>query len=122
MSLMQAKRAVDVARDSCGRPSGTGAAIVLSAGIGSAVYGLAVVGASASPSLQQALNWWAPGGPLVGKTSVGVIAWLASWLVLHLAWRRKEVPFRTVWILALALIGLGFLLTFPPVFEAFAKH
>lgn len=122
MSLMQAERTGSVARDSSGRPSGPGAAIVLSAGIGSAVYGLAVVGASASPSIQQALNWWAPGGPLVGKTSVGVIAWLASWLVLHLLWRRKELPFGKVWAVALTLIVLGFVLTFPPVFEAFAKH
>ncbi|MBI4612667.1 MAG: hypothetical protein HY720_03565 [Planctomycetes bacterium] len=108
----------------CGqaRTNGPAAAIVLSAGIGSATLGIAVVLSTASESVKNLLNWWNPTGPLAGKTSVGVIAWIVSWAILHSVWRRREVAFRRLWIVAAALVALGFAGTFPPIFEAFAPH
>ncbi|MBI4230698.1 MAG: hypothetical protein HY608_07665 [Planctomycetes bacterium] len=102
-----------------GRSDGAAAAAVLAAGIGSAVLGATVVGAVVSPAVKDALNWWDPVGPLAGKTGVAVLAWLVSWGILHLLWRGRAVRFGPVWGVALALVVVGFVLTFPPVFDAF---
>jgi uncharacterized membrane protein YfcA len=60
-------------------------------------------------------------GPLAGKTTVAVIVWAVAWVVLGLAWRRKEVNLKTWFWVAFVLGALGFVGTFPPVFEAFAE-
>jgi hypothetical protein len=87
--------------------------------VGSAVIGLLTTGAVISAGLKSALNWWGPAGPLTGKTGVGVIAWLVSWIVLHILWKDEDVAFVRVLVVTLVLLALGLLLTFPPVFEAF---
>ena len=102
--------------------NGQAAAAILAAGIGSACLGVVVVLGVASSTVKSWLNWWEPVGPLSGKSSVGILTWLAAWAVLHVLWRNQEVPFRRVWTIALVLIGAGFLLTFPPIFEAFGGH
>jgi len=99
-------------------PNGPAAAAILSAGVGSAIIGLMTTGAIISAGLKSALNWWSPAGPLTGKTSVGVIAWLVTWIVLHVLWKDKDVPLVRVLVVMLVLLALGVLLTFPPVFEA----
>lgn len=98
---------------------GVAAAAFLSSGVGTLVIGLMTTGAVLSEGLKNALNWWNPAGPLTGKTGVGVLAWLISWVILHTLWKDKEADFTKVFIITLILIGLGFVLTFPPVFEAF---
>ncbi|MCG3210262.1 MAG: hypothetical protein FOGNACKC_03893 [Anaerolineae bacterium] len=100
--------------------TGVASAAFLSGGIGVLVIGLMVTGAEMSEGLKNALNWWNPAGPLVGKTLVGILAWLISWGVLHAAWKDKETDFGKTFTISLILIGLGFLLTFPPIFEIFA--
>ena len=100
-------------------PNGPAAAAILSAGVGSAVIGLMTTGAVISAGLKMALNWWSPAGPLTGKTGLGVIAWLVTWVVLHVLWKDKDVPLVRVLVVTLALLALGLLLTFPPVFESF---
>ena len=104
------------------RPSGPAMAVLLSAGIGCFAIGLATVLASASPAIKNTLNWWNPAGPLTGKTGVGVIAWVLAWGALHLVWRKKEITYGRIWAITLALVILGWVLTFPPVFEAFERH
>ena len=100
-------------------PNGPAAAAILSAGVGSAIIGLMTTGAVISAELKAGLNWWSPAGPLTGKTGLGVIAWLVTWVVLHVRWKDKDVPLVRVLVVTLALLALGLLLTFPPVFEAF---
>lgn len=100
-------------------PLGVAAAAFLASGIGSLVIGLLTTGAVISVGLKNALNWWNPAGPLTGKTTVGVIAWAISWVILHTLWKDKDVDFNKVFIVTLVLVALGFLLTFPPVFESF---
>jgi len=100
-------------------PNGPAAAAILSAGLGSAVIGLLTTGAVISTGLKSALNWWGPAGPLSGKTGVGVITWLVSWIVLHTLWKDEDVAFVRVLVVTLVLLALGLLMTFPPVFEAF---
>jgi hypothetical protein len=101
---------------------GVASAAFVSSGIGCLVIGLMVTGAEMSEGLKNALNWWNPAGPLTGKTGVGVIAWLVSWVILHTLWKDKEMEFGKVFTVTLVLIALGFLFTFPPIFTLFAAE
>ena len=103
----------------------TSATSLIAAGIGSLVLGLMVVLAEASADIKNALDFarnYGLGsgvGPLSGKVLVATIAFLLGWVILHLLLRKQEVSFGVAFIVALVLVGAGFLLTFPPVFLAF---
>jgi hypothetical protein len=99
--------------------TGPAAAAFVAAGIGSIILGLLTTLAEAFPAVSNALNWWHPAGPLSGKTGLAVILWLASWIVLHLAWRRREVGIAKAFTAALVLIVLGLLGTFPVFYKMF---
>lgn len=102
---------------------GAALAAIVSAGVGCAVLGLATVLAVASEPIKHWLDWWAPTGPLSGKSGMAVVAWVTSWILLHLKWRNRELPsFTRLWRWTLFLIFIGFLGTFPPFFELFAAH
>ena len=104
------------------KTNGPALAAIVAASLGVVVLGLCTLLAEVSTATNDALNWWPPGGPLIGKTGTAVIAWLVTWAALHLAWRRREVSFRLCWAVALGLILTGFLLTFPPIFQIARKH
>jgi hypothetical protein len=107
------------------KPNGPVAAVFLAAGIGSFVMGLMVVLAVISADINNFLKFDANFGlgsgvgPLSGKATVAILSFLASWGILHLVLRGKEVKFGTFLAIALVLVAGGFLLTFPPVFEIF---
>lgn len=82
-------------------PNGGAAAAVLAAAIGSAVLGLVVVLSAASLWLSDVLTLYVPVGPLSGKTTVALLAWLIAWLILHLRWRARQVRFNRVYPLSL---------------------
>ncbi len=107
-------------QDSSHLPNGSAAAALLAGGIGVFVFGLAVVVAEASSGVARALSLVAGVGPLSGKALVGVVIWLVGWIILAKMWSHKEVDFRRVSTVSIILVLLGFLLTFPPVFQAFA--
>jgi hypothetical protein len=102
------------------KTDGVAAAAALAAGIGVFITGSLTTLAEISQSLRTALTWSGAVGPLIGKTGVGVIVWLIVWPILHAIWRGKEVKFSAIYTVSLILIALGWLLTFPPVFEAFS--
>jgi hypothetical protein len=104
------------------KTNGAALAAIVAAGLGVLVLGLFTFLAEVSTATNDALNWWPPGGPLIGKTGIAVIAWLVTWGALHLAWRQREVSFRLWWAVALGLILTGFLLTFPPIFQIARHH
>lgn len=100
--------------------SGKISAAFVSSGIGCLTIGLMTTGAVISEGLKNLLNWWSPAGPLTGKTGIGIGVWLLSWLVLHVLWKdAKAVDFERIFAATLIMIGIGIVLTFPPVFEAF---
>lgn len=101
-------------------PNGPVAAALVAGGLGSATIGLMTVLAEASAPIKDSLNWWNPAGPLTGKTLVGVIVFFAAWIVLHFIFRGKNVNFARATTIALILLGLGLLGTFPPFFDLFA--
>jgi hypothetical protein len=108
------------------KPNGPVAAAFLAAGIGSLTLGIMVVlnelGGDISKFLAFDKNFGLGSGvgPLSGKVSIMVIAYVISWVVLHFLWRGKEVNFGRVFAIALILVAAGFILTFPPVFDLFA--
>lgn len=108
------------------KPNGPVAAAFLAAGIGSLVLGIFVVLNEVSEDISAFLRFDANYGlgsgvgPLSGKVALAVIAYLVSWVILHLVLRGKEVNFRNAFIVSLVLVGIGIALTFPPIFLAFA--
>jgi len=103
------------------RPNGAAAAAVLSAAIGVFLIGLLTTLAELLPGLKGGLTFWAPAGPLSGKTAVPVGIWLVAWVGLHRAFAASDVHLARYTRWAWVLIVLGLVLTFPPVFEAFAR-
>jgi hypothetical protein len=116
------------------KPNGPVIAAFLAAGVGSLVIGIGVVLNEASATIKAAIGidfnaflqfdknfgFGAGVGPLSGKVGLAIIAFAVSWVLLHLWLRGKEVNFRSYFIAALVLVGLGFALTFPPIFVLFA--
>jgi drug/metabolite transporter superfamily protein YnfA len=102
------------------KTDGVAAAAVLASAIGVFITGSLTTLAEISESLKTALDWSGAVGPLIGKTGVGVIVWLIVWPIFHALWRGKVVNFSVVYTVSVILIALGWLLTFPPVFEAFS--
>lgn len=98
-------------------PNGLGAAAILAAGIGSAALGVLAFAADASPKINGALNFYRPTGALSGVTSVTIIVWLLAWLILFGLWRKKTVALAAVNLAAIAMLAVGFLLTFPPFMD-----
>jgi len=94
-------------------------AAMVAGGIGTFFVGLMTTGAVLSEGLNNFLNWWNPAGPLTGKTGVGILAWLVSWFLLNTLWKDKDYDLNKAFNITLALIVIGLLLTFPPIFEAF---
>ena len=109
------------------KPNGPVAAAFIGAAVGCFTLGLIVVFNEAqiltSAVLDFAKNYGIGSrvGPLSGKVILSTIAFLATWAVLGYVWRGKEVNFNRVFAVALLFLALGFGLTFPPIFEVFAK-
>jgi hypothetical protein len=115
------------------KPSGPAAAAMIAAGVGSFVLGIGVILNEYSATIKSVtgLDFGAflafdknfglgsGVGPLSGKVILATIAFLATWIILHFAWRRREVSLRRAFTATLVLVGLGFALTFPPIFAFF---
>lgn len=100
-------------------PNGPGAAAILAAGVGCATVGILAIAAEASRPFANMLNFYNPVGPLSGKTTVAVIVWLVAWFVLSRLWKEKTVALGPVNVAAFILLGIGFLLTAPPIWGLF---
>jgi len=96
-------------------PNGSGAAAILSAGI--ACFSLAVLAILGDklPALKAPLTFSKPTGPLSGVTTVALLIWILTWAIFEARWRQKTLALARVSFVALALLVLGFLLTFPPL-------
>ena len=97
--------------------NGAALAAVLAAGIGSFAMGLVVIlneiGVFSVPAL------YGPAGGVSGRTTLAAAIWLIGWVVLHYRWKNRHVNPGSMGALSLALISLGILMTFPPVWHLF---
>jgi hypothetical protein len=93
--------------------NGAALASVLGAGIGAFAMGFIVIlnesGLFVTPAL------YGPAGGVSGRTTLAAVIWLIGWAVLHSRWKNRRIESRGVYLLSLILVGLGILLTFPPV-------
>ena len=96
-----------------GLANGPAMAAFLAAGAGTFLMGLFVIlneaGVYTAPSL------YGPAGGVSGRTTFGTIAWLIVWGTLHARWKSRSVESSRVLPLTLALIALGLVMMFPPV-------
>ncbi|MFA5786264.1 MAG: hypothetical protein WDA71_04635 [Actinomycetota bacterium] len=102
-------------------PTGPAVAAMIAGGIGTAVLGALTVLAETGLRARDSLTWSTTVGPLSGETILAVGVWLASWALLHLALRGRDVKVRTALGLTLALVLLGVLGVFPAFFHLFAQ-
>ena len=93
--------------------NGSAMAAFVSAGIGSFAVGLMVIlneaGILVAPTL------YGPSGGVSGRTTLAAVVWLIAWGVLHYRWNGRSIAARPIYVVTVILIGLGVLLTFPPV-------
>ncbi len=101
------------------KPDGPVAAVLLACGIGSFVLGLFTVLSEASQGIHDFLPFNDRVGPLSGKTTLAVAAFVGSWIVLGYAWRKRDMDLKPVLIVTVVLVAIGAVLTFPEVFLAF---
>ncbi len=94
------------------------AAALIAAGIGILTLGVVTSAAGAALGFKDWLKWDDTVGPLSGKSSLALIAWAASWPLLHLALFRRDGLLTAAIVISVILIVLGLIGTFPPVFEA----
>jgi hypothetical protein len=123
----------DTPLDTPNKPSGPAAAVMIASGIGSFVIGIGVVLNEASAAIKAAtgldfatilqfdknFGLGSGVGQLSGKVILAVIAFLASWVILHFAWRSRDVHLGRAFTATMILLALGFALTFPPIFKLF---
>jgi hypothetical protein len=95
--------------------NGPVAAAVLACGFGCFILGILTVAADGSKHLAAALNFYNPTGSLSGVTTVAIALWLITWTALAARWKTKTLAFGKVTAVAFVFLGLGLLLTFPPI-------
>jgi hypothetical protein len=99
--------------------NGSGAAAILAAGVGTfALAVLACVGDKWA-AVKSSLIFYKPTGPLSGVTTAAILAWFFTWGILEWRWQNRTVAAGRITAVALALLGLSLLLTFPPVVDLF---
>lgn len=99
--------------------NGPAMAALVASGIGVAALGAPTTIAAASANFANLLKINPAVGPLSGKTVYSVAAFFASWLVLGIVLRKKDVNERTYLMATFGLIALGVLGTFPIFFDLF---
>ena len=98
-------------------PNGSGAAALLSASVGCFVLGILAFAADKSVAIRNSLNFYRPTGPLSSVTTSAIIIWFVIWGILEWRWGKKMVPIERVNVISFLLLGLSFLMTFPPVID-----
>ncbi len=104
------------------RPFGPAAAVLLATGLGAFVLGLLTTISEASEGMHDFLQMYDRVGPLAGKTILAGAVFFGSWGILTAALRRRNPPVRPVLVVTVVLLVIGFVMTFPIFFQAFASE
>ena len=106
---------LDASSNTPTQTNGSGAAAILSAGVGAFALALLASAGDKSAQVASGLIFYKPTGPLSGVTTAAILIWLFTWGILEWRWCNKTVPAGRINAAALILLGLSFLLTFPPI-------
>jgi hypothetical protein len=101
--------------------NGPVSAALLAGGIGSAAMGLItlVYEINDKSAFAKSMTWNKGVGGLSGKSGWAIIIFFIAWAILHYVWKDKETDFARISSIAIALLVVGLLGTFPPVWELF---
>jgi hypothetical protein len=99
--------------------NGSGAAAILAAGVGSLALAVLACAGDKLPAVKNSLIFYKPTGPLSGVTTTAILIWLVAWGILEWRWRNRTVGAGSISVIALVLLGMSLLLTFPPVVDLF---
>jgi hypothetical protein len=110
-------------------PNGAAVAAYLAAVIGLLVLAIVALASDLNKSFEQWVfgigKLWMPGaqgiGPYSGKETLGLVAWLVTWVLLHFVLRKRQLDGRVWLIVFLIGIGVASTLVWPPVTQLFAR-
>ena len=105
--------------DSPALTNGSGAAAIVSAAVGCFALAVLAIAADKFAFLKGILNFYNPTGPLSGVTTVAILVWLLTWGILERRWRKRTVAAGRINAVAIVLLALSLILTFPPIGDAF---
>lgn len=100
--------------------NGGAVAALIAAGFACALLGVLTLASDANLAVKETLTFSEAVGPLSGKTVLPTLAWLVVWRALHMRIAGREVDLRRGCIVAMTLVAVGLLLTFPPFYQLFA--
>jgi hypothetical protein len=109
----------DASANAPARTNGSGAAAILAAGVGSFALAVLACAGDKVAAVKNSLVFYKPTGPLSGVTTVAIFIWILAWGILEWRWRKRTVAVGRLCGVALVLLGVGVLLTFPPVVDLF---
>lgn len=101
-------------------PTGTVVAALLAAMIGLMVLGVINIYAAVDAGFAKAITLNTGIGPYSGKELFWLVGWSLSWLVLHVALRRRTLNLRRWFGVFMVGMLVATLLVWPPIFEAIA--
>ncbi len=110
-----------LAKDLTEKVNGPVSAALLAGGIGSAAMGLITLiqEVNDKSAFAKSMVWNKGVGALSGKSMWAIIIFFVSWAILHYVWKDKETDFARISSIAIALLVVGLLGTFPPVWGLF---
>jgi hypothetical protein len=101
------------------RTNGSGAAAILAAAVGCLAFAVLACAGDKSTAIKNLLLFYHPTGPLSGVSTVAILTWLIIWGLLEWRWQSRTVAVAPITGIALALLAVSLLLTFPPVVDLF---
>jgi hypothetical protein len=101
--------------------NGPVSAALLAGGIGSAALGLITLAYEINDksAFAKSMAWNKGVGGLSGKSGWAIIIFFLSWLILHFVWKDKDTNFARISTIAIVLLFVGLLGTFPPFWDLF---
>jgi hypothetical protein len=127
MSQLTDRPVLAASREAGLLPNGPAVAACISGVFSMLAQGVAVTLTYNSEPMKQAMMKFGailpvvgPGanGPYAGHETVMLFAWLLSWPLLHLLWRRRQFDGPGWLVATLSGIGMATLLLWPPVYQA----
>jgi hypothetical protein len=108
-----------MAKEMNDKVNGPAAAALLAGGIGSAAMGLItlIYELDDQSGFSKSMTWYKPVGGLSGKSSWAIIIFFVAWAILHFVWKDRNTNFARISSLAIALLFVGLIGTFPPVWH-----
>jgi hypothetical protein len=110
-------------------PNGAAIAAYLAVMIGLLILATVAFACDLSKPFEQLVfgigKMWMPGaadiGPYSGKETLGLLAWLVSWIALHCSLGRRQLDGRLWLIVFLIGMGIASTLIWPPVWKLFVR-